>query len=386
MSSEVDIRRYSELLDHLYQGPFEARPFLSFLDELRAVLQLSFAALILRHPENLDQGVIFMSSPKLPAANIDAPPDGPPNIYTDHYYAFDPIASLPFGTVVTIDEITPLSEFEKTEFYKMCNEPNDIHYIAGIDLRDDQGHRFSLRLCRSRSLRNFTKAERNFVQMLSSHVCRAVANSIALIQFDSERQFYARAISGRSLGIVILDEHGHILRSNGAADRSLREKDGVARTQDQIQIKYPPLNELLYRHIQTALDAQRVGGTVALQAISVPRPSGRPDYELVLNTIPVDRHFTPSNTPHLIIFISDPAARTEISTQALMNIYHLTATQAALVKLLAEGKTLEEVAHALNIKTTTARAHLRSIFAKTGVTQQSKLVSLVLKSLATVIS
>jgi DNA-binding CsgD family transcriptional regulator len=222
--------------------------------------------------------------------------------------------------------------------------------------------------------------------MLSSHVCRAVANSIALVQFDSERQFYARAISGRSLGIVILDEGGRILRSNGAADRSLRDKDGIARVHEQIHIKYPPLNDLLYRHIQTALEAQRVGTTAALQAISVPRPSGRPDYELMLNSIPVDRHFAPNNTPRLIVFISDPAARTEISTQALMDIYHLTATQAALVKLLAEGKSLEEVAQDLNIKTTTARAHLRSIFAKTGVTQQSKLVSLVLKSLATVIS
>src|SRR4051812_36673681 len=102
MPPELDIRRYSALLDKLYQGPFEPRPFLSFLDELRVILQLSFAALILRHPENLDQGVIFMSSPNLPAANIDAPPDAPPNIYTDHYYAFDPIANLPFGTVVTI--------------------------------------------------------------------------------------------------------------------------------------------------------------------------------------------------------------------------------------------------------------------------------------------
>jgi DNA-binding CsgD family transcriptional regulator len=386
MPPEVDIKRYSELLDKLYQGPFEARPFLSFLDELRAILHLSFAALILRHPENLDQGVMFMSSPSLPPTNLDAPPDSPPNIYTDHYYAFDPIVNLPPGQVVTIDEITPLQEFEKTEFYKMCNEPNDIHFIAGIDLRDEQNHRFSLRLCRPRTARNFTAAERTFVQMLGSHVCRAISNSITLVQFDSERQFYARAIAGRSLGIVILDENGRILRSNGAADRSLREKDGIARVHDQVQIKHPPLNDMLQQHVRSALEAQRNGAAVALQAISVPRPSGLPDYELMLNAIPIERHFAPDRTPHLIMFISDPAAKTEISTDALMNLYHLTATQAALVKLLAEGKTLEEVAQQLNIKTTTARAHLRSIFAKTGVTQQSKLVSLVLKSLATVIS
>jgi DNA-binding CsgD family transcriptional regulator/GAF domain-containing protein len=380
----LDLKHYSDLLDKLYQGPFEANPFHSFLDELRAALQLSFAALILRHPQNLDQGLLFMSSPTLPPSNIDAPPNAPPNIYTGYYYAFDPIANLPLGKVVTLDEITDLEEFEKTEFYKMCNEPNDIHFIAGIDLRDDQGHRFSLRLCRPRALRNFTAAERGFIEMLSSHVRRAIASSITLVQFDAERQFYARAISGRALAIVILDEGGRILRSNGAADRALRDRDGIARVHDQLHIANSPLNDSLQRHIRVALEAQRSGATVPLQAILVPRPSGKPDYELVLNAIPVDRQFAPDNSPHLIVFISDPAQKAEISTQALINLYHLTATQAALVTLLAEGKPLEDVAQALNIKTTTARAHLRSIFAKTGVTQQSKLVSLVLKSLASV--
>jgi len=384
MSIVLDIRQYSELLDKLYQGPFEAQPFHSFLEQLGRVLQLSFSSLILRHPQNLDQGVLFMSGGTLPPTNIDAPGDA--NIYTNHYYAFDPIVNLPLGQVVTLDEITPLSEFEKTEFYKVCNAPNNIHFILGIDLRDPQGHLFSLRLCRGRDNHNFTTEERDFVQMLSSHLLRAVANSITLVQFDAERQFYARATSGRALGIIIFDERGEILRSNGAADRTLAEKDGIAQVQNQVQIKQGALNELLHKHIASALEAQRGGTPFPLQAISVPRPSGKPDYELVLNCLPVDRRFAPNNSPHLILFISDPAERADISTQALMNLYHLTATQAALVKLLAEGKTLEEVAQELNIKTSTARAHLRSIFAKTGVSQQSKLVSLVLKSLATVIS
>jgi len=384
MSIALDIRQYSELLDRLYQGPFEAQPFHSFLDELGSILQLSFSSLILRHPRNLDQGVLFMSGGTLPSTNIDAPDTT--NIYTGHYYAFDPIVNLPLGKVVTLDEITPLDEFEKTEFYKVCNAPNNIHFILGIDLRDEQGHLFSLRLCRDRDSHNFTAEERNFVQMLSSHLLRAVANSITLVQFDAERQFYARATSGRALGIVIFDERGEILRSNGAAERAFAEKDGIARVNNQLQIRQAPLNEQLHRHVATALEAQRLGTPFPLQAISVPRASGKPDYELVLNCLPVDRQFAPNNSPHLILFISDPAERADISTQALMDLYHLTATQAALVKLLAEGKTLEDVAQELNIKTSTARAHLRSIFAKTGVSQQSKLVSLVLKSLATVIS
>lgn len=381
MPAGMDIRHYSELLDALYRGPFEAQPFCTFLDELRRILGLSFAALILRHPESLDHGMIFMSSPKQPRTSVDAPP----NIYNDHYYAFDPLTNLPFDQVVTLDEVTSMAELEKTEFYHYCMAQDDIHHIAGLDLRDDRGHRFSLRLARPRSMHNFDAGEREFIGMLASHVRRAVANSIALVQLDSEREFYARAISGRSLGVVVLNEQGRLLRSNATADRILAERDGISLLHRQLHLRSGELNDMLRAHVQAALEALRQGRVNPIQAISVPRPSGKPDYELVLNTVPVDRYLTPEDSPHLIVFISDPAAQMEISTQTLMRLYNLTAAQATLVIRLAEGKSLEEAAAAQGIKTSTARAHLRAIFAKTGTTQQSKLVSLVLKSLAAVL-
>ncbi len=43
---------------------------------------------------------------------------------------------------------------------------------------------------------------------------------------------------------------------------------------------------------------------------------------------------------------------------------------------------VDEIGEQLNISTNTGRAHLRSIFAKTGVTQQTQLVSLILRSVA----
>jgi DNA-binding CsgD family transcriptional regulator len=98
----------------------------------------------------------------------------------------------------------------------------------------------------------------------------------------------------------------------------------------------------------------------------------------------VDRYLTPSRSPHLLIFLSNPAEKVEISTRTLMTLYHLTQTEATLTIILAEGKTLDEVTQILGIARNTARAHLRAIFSKTGVTQQSMLVSLVLKSLASI--
>jgi len=48
--------------------------------------------------------------------------------------------------------------------------------------------------------------------------------------------------------------------------------------------------------------------------------------------------------------------------------------------LLAKGNTLDEAADKLGVRRNTARTHLRSIFGKTGVTRQTMLVRMLLKS------
>ena len=375
----LDIKQYSTLLDKLYDGPFAELPFLAFLDELRQLLSLNFATLILRQPNGHDAGMQFMSG-------LDKPPTsnhlGAPNAQL--YYAIDPLHDLPDNEVVTLDEVLSRAKFEQTEFYKQYLLPDDLYHVVGIDLRDSEGRRFSLRLCRPRKGKSFSASEREFIQMLSSHICRAVTNGVKLVQLDSERQFYARATFGRAVGSITLDENGYIVQTNDAAERFLTEKDGIARLHNQIHIKNIELNETLRQQIQIALKNQRsdIAPPLAIQAMSIPRPSGKPDYELVVKALPVDRYIAPSRTPHLIVFISSPAEKIEISTRTLMTLYHLTQTEATLAVLLAEGKTLDEVTQELHIARNTARAHLRAIFSKTGVTQQSMLVSLVLKSLA----
>ena len=67
----------------------------------------------------------------------------------------------------------------------------------------------------------------------------------------------------------------------------------------------------------------------------------------------------------------------------LMSLYNLTKAEVALAKLLAEGANLDQASADLGIARNTARAQLRSIFAKTGVSRQSMLVSLMLKSVVT---
>ncbi len=85
----------------------------------------------------------------------------------------------------------------------------------------------------------------------------------------------------------------------------------------------------------------------------------------------------------MIVFINEPERSYEIDTKILMSLYGLTNAEVNLSKRLAEGANLDQAATDLGIARNTARAQLRSIFAKTGVSRQSMLVSLILKSVVT---
>ena len=61
-------------------------------------------------------------------------------------------------------------------------------------------------------------------------------------------------------------------------------------------------------------------------------------------------------------------------------LFDLTLAESSLALALADGLTLDEASDRLSIRKNTARAHLRSIFAKIGVRRQTTLVRLLLSS------
>ena len=68
----------------------------------------------------------------------------------------------------------------------------------------------------------------------------------------------------------------------------------------------------------------------------------------------------------------------------LVSAMFASGSGAALALLLANGFTLDEAAVELGIRKNTIRAHLRSIFAKTGVRRQTTLIHLLLSSVASI--
>jgi len=376
---QPELQEFSKLLGHLYDGHIGENPYDTFLLEMRELIDANFGSITMREPQGDDGGLLFVSSEHLPKTFVD----DHSNPYTDRYYTSNLMTNLPWGKVVSLEECVPYKSLEQTDLYRFCMAPIDIHHMIGVDLRNANGQRFSVRFCRSKSMDNFGAEEKAFLELVGGHIQRAVANGMQLIQLDKERKLYSSTFTRQSVGVITLDERGKIVTRNAVADGLIRAKDGMSVINDQIYLDSPSARSKLNEYIDAVVTAQREQAPAPTNALAVDRPSGKPDLEILIKPMMIDKTVEPGHTPHMIVFINEPERHYAIDTRILMSLYGLTKAEVNLAKLLAEGANLDQAAAELGIARNTARAQLRSIFAKTGVSRQSMLVSLILKSVVT---
>lgn len=84
----------------------------------------------------------------------------------------------------------------------------------------------------------------------------------------------------------------------------------------------------------------------------------------------------------VIMFSFSRAALDESRLAFAAAVYGLSPAQSRLVRLVAEGLALPEIAERMNITPHTARTHLNRVFDKTGVRSQAALVRVLLTAVA----
>ncbi|MNT33868.1 Bacterial regulatory protein, luxR family [compost metagenome] len=175
----------------------------------------------------------------------------------------------------------------------------------------------------------------------------------------------------------MLDESGSVLRVNPVAQNILAGGDGLKLVGGRLEATYPSDNRELQRLIRAAFAEDKPKGA---EAMSVTRPSGQVNLGLVVEPIPSLDWADEKGKPAALVYIRDAASKSLASEVVTKQLFNLTKAETALAMELANGLSLEEAAETLNIRRNTARAHLRSIFSKTGVRRQTELVRILLNS------
>ncbi|NVK44012.1 MAG: helix-turn-helix transcriptional regulator [Oceanospirillaceae bacterium] len=364
---------FNRLIEAIYEGPLEPVPWESFLNELRLLVDAKYGNLILRSPSLEDAGLTINSGPTQTEAST---------AYNEYFYDLDPFVGLPRNKVVTIQEFLSLEDWTGSEFYQQFLAPYGVLHIMGADLKTRDGVESRLRLCRTPEQEDFGEREKAICTLLLSHLERSIQLHHRLNRIESERNLYAGAVDQLAVGTIILDEKGQVMETNQVARNLLDAQDGIKLNNGLLHVGTNEDTAELRRMVNRTLGAQRRSEPAVVEALRIARPSGRTDLGIVVRNVPVSQWSEGKACPAAVIFISDPEQEAQAPQEVVKQLFSLTPAEASLAMLLANGLTLDEASEELEISRNTARAHLRSIFSKTGVTRQTMLVRLILKSVA----
>jgi DNA-binding CsgD family transcriptional regulator len=348
---------FSALLAALYGGLLEPAPWERFLRAFAAWLDATYATLILTAPGMTTPGTILT-----PDAPVQKTED-----YAESFFAADPFKGLPDGKVTAFAEFLGGETARDSDFYRDFLAAAGGDQILGVDLRFDSGFEARLRATRDRSLPDFGTAERDAFQAIVPHLRHAIRLFERLQVSGAEHGVYRGAVEQMGVAAIILDRQGRVVRTNAVADRLIEAADGIVVADWRLRLKDAEQRRLIEAMLRSLDDSP------APLRFRIERAAGR---DLAAVAKPIGAPAFMRGGAALALFISDPNQDAQLDPEAVRDLFQLTRMEANLAVALASGRSLVDAADALGIAHNTARSHLRSIFAKTGVRRQSQLVHL----------
>jgi DNA-binding CsgD family transcriptional regulator len=292
-------------------------------------------------------------------------------------------ARAPIGQALATDMVVQKDILHRSAFYADILAPQGISEIVAVrhsSLSGDGpgGILFNL------SAAQTNDAEDTLARLdgLKSHLARAIDLTILASRLPAEQQHLDQVLATVSGAVVLLDQHGGILRMTPDAETLLRQSDGLA------VVKGDQLTLAAQTHADSARFAtmlkqalavtrgeeQGVGGLMQIE-----RPSGRRPL-LVRMTPLLPQTVSPWSafdaTARVMVQIVDPQASTEAQAEHLRLLVGLSAAETRVAALLGGGLGLPETARALGVSLSTVKTHTKRIFHKADVHSSTALVRL----------
>jgi DNA-binding CsgD family transcriptional regulator/PAS domain-containing protein len=364
---------YDRLISAIYQGPLEDEPWQGFLSEIHAQMHAVTVTLVLNPPSDKGRGAMRVVGGSTAEGM---------NNYQERLFAMDPFQSLRPGEVRSLMEMVSPDEWMRSELYNLCMKPCGLYDSVAVDIHVPGEMNAGLRVSRGPDAKIFDDADRDLIRSLTPHLERALRLHVRLNKVESERDLYAGAVESLSLATILLDENGKVLSCNRMAEQLIVREPEVRIEDGQLLLGDQATSRKLQSMVENLLAQRGSSEPAVVEALRVPREGDFADLGVIARPVPASEWSEGKAVPTVAVFVSDPEYGAEAPVKVIIQLFGFTPTEAQLSLLLADGLSLDEASEALGMSRNTARTHLRSIFSKTGVSRQTLLVRLILKSVA----
>lgn len=366
----ASVQRFSELLGLVYEVALDTSAWGPALEAILHVFQGNYVSLIVRPGSGDDLGLIVSAASDRRAVDPHHP-----------QIAMSPFTGLPPDRLVTISDILSEADWRASQYYRDWCEPHDVFHVMACDISTKDGGIYGFRVTRPEPMPAFSEEDRAACRLLLPHLQRALNLHLSINQDRKVSALYSHAMSQLMIAAVVLDENGNVIDCNPMAKAIVELGDGLRITGNQLEATYATDNRKLQRLVREAL-ARKPQSIGVIEAMSVSRPSGKVPWGVVVQAMSPDQWTEGKHRPCVAVFVRDAEGKAHPPVKLAQQLFQLTPAETALAIQLANGLSLEEAGEVLNIRRNTARAHLRSIFSKTGVRRQTELVRIFLNSVA----
>jgi DNA-binding CsgD family transcriptional regulator/PAS domain-containing protein len=372
LAPDISLDRFGQVMEAIYEAALSPTAWSAGLELIREELAANYVSLIVRAGSRDDLGLIVSASGGRQIANPGNP-----------YLQMSPFAGLAPDRLVTIGDILSEADWRASQYYRDWCAPLGVFHVLAVDIGTEDGGIYGFRATRPETEPDFGESERALCRRLLPHLKRALNLYLKVNQDRKVNLLYSEAMAHLMVGVIVLDEQGCVIECNPMARAILEMDDGLRIAGRQIEASYANDNRKLQRLVRDVLAPGAGPARVSLvEAMSVSRPSGKVSWGVVVQTIDSDQWTEGKHRPCVAVFVRDAEGKAHPPVKLAQQLFQLTPAETSLAIQLANGLSLEEAAEVLNIRRNTARAHLRSIFSKTGVRRQTELVRIFLNSVA----
>jgi DNA-binding CsgD family transcriptional regulator/PAS domain-containing protein len=300
-------------------------------------------------------------------------------LYRDYYYKknpFDPVNMGAFaGTSVSMEQIVPYNDFQKTEYYNDFIRPQKIRRQMVVYIRTDKKpvslictHRFSNT--------RFNKEDLAAGDLVSFHLAAAFERIRLMEEVKRKGSIFQMILESADVGIAALDAEKTPVFINREAVRICEEMRREAISRNDLCSAESVIPPALLKDCEaiekTLKDRQKVGiKSLPMRERTIwLSPHRRCRFRCSI----VNSSLTDFNHPLFLITMESVPAHPRINDQTVKRDYNLTNREAEIVSYIFKGYKNADIADRLFICEGTVKNHLRNIFEKVDVKNRTGLI------------
>ena len=284
---------------------------------------------------------------------------------------------LPDSQLVHVTELYTDQEMKTSPTYNEALSRSDSQNSLNVRLDGPDGSNIVWALADPIEAGGWGSAQVELIERLLPHLRQFVRVRGVLTDASALGTSLGELLATTRSGVIHLDRRGRIVEANDRALDILRRGDGLFDRGGFLSAWLPADNARLQRLLGRALPTFG-GETAASGSMTIRRSFGLP--RLVLHISPASIRQMDFRTRRVaaLVLVVDPASRPRIGQGLVATTLGLTPAESQVATLLAEGRTVRDIAAATGRQENAVYWLLKRVYKKLGISRQVDLVRLVL--------